>query len=100
MSCGHPVRLDDRPGVVAETADRVAVMHRGRIVETGPVDAVIENPQHPYTRDLLDAVPRFGRRRTGRKPEPVNLPTHTDGDVFHAVSEGHFVLGFGGSGVS
>ncbi|MAY64031.1 MAG: ABC transporter ATP-binding protein [Rhizobiales bacterium] len=78
--------------VVARLCDRVAVMHRGRVVESGPIAAVIENPQHPYTRNLLDAVPRFGRRRTGRKPVPVDLPLHGDGDRFVSVGEGHTVL--------
>jgi len=45
--------------VVAHLADRVAVMHRGEIVEVGAAAAVMENPQHPYTRRLLDAVPRL-----------------------------------------
>ncbi len=40
--------------VVAEIADRVAVMYSGRIVETGPVDAIFEHPAHPYTRGLMD----------------------------------------------
>jgi len=44
-------------GVVAETADRVAVMYAGRIVETGPVRAILQHPQHPYTRGLLASVP-------------------------------------------
>lgn len=44
-------------GVIAESADRVAVMYRGWIVETGPVAAVIENPRHPYTRGLIAATP-------------------------------------------
>jgi oligopeptide/dipeptide ABC transporter ATP-binding protein len=43
--------------VVRQIADRVAVMHLGRIVETGPADAVFETPRHPYTRALLSAVP-------------------------------------------
>ncbi|MFA6153476.1 ABC transporter ATP-binding protein [Mesorhizobium sp.] len=78
--------------VVARLCDRIAVMHRGRIVECGPVEAVIENPQHPYTRNLLDAVPRLGRRRTGQKPIPVRLPQHEDADTFMTVAEGHTVL--------
>lgn len=78
--------------VVARLCDRVAVMHRGRIVECGPVEAVIENAQHPYTRNLLEAVPRFGRRRTGQRPAPATLPQHEDGDNFVTVSEGHTVL--------
>jgi oligopeptide/dipeptide ABC transporter ATP-binding protein len=44
-------------GVVAETADRVAVMYAGRIVETGPVGAIFRQPQHPYTRGLLASIP-------------------------------------------
>lgn len=44
-------------GVVADIADNVVVMFRGRIVEAGPVDQVLGNPQHPYTRALLDCVP-------------------------------------------
>jgi oligopeptide/dipeptide ABC transporter ATP-binding protein len=44
-------------GVVAETADRVAVMYAGRIVETGPVRAILKSPQHPYTRGLLGSIP-------------------------------------------
>ena len=44
-------------GVIAETADRVAVMYAGRIVETGPVRAVFRNPSHPYTRGLLASIP-------------------------------------------
>jgi len=51
-------------GVVAETADRVAVMYAGRIVETGPVRAIFRQPAHPYTRGLLASMPggRPGRR--------------------------------------
>jgi peptide/nickel transport system ATP-binding protein len=44
-------------GVVAEIADRVAVMQRGRLVELGPARAVLENPQHAYTQTLIRAVP-------------------------------------------
>jgi ABC-type dipeptide/oligopeptide/nickel transport system ATPase component len=44
-------------GVIAETADRVAVMYRGRIVEQAPVRDIFRNPQHPYTRGLLASIP-------------------------------------------
>jgi len=44
-------------GVIAETADRVAVMYAGRIVETGPVRAIFRTPAHPYTRGLLASMP-------------------------------------------
>ncbi|MFM8992443.1 MAG: ABC transporter ATP-binding protein [Alphaproteobacteria bacterium] len=46
-------------GVVADMADRVAVMYAGRIVESGPVDAIFADPRHPYTRLLLRSVPRL-----------------------------------------
>ncbi len=44
-------------GVIAETADRVAVMYAGRIVEIGPVADVIHRPQHPYTVGLMGSIP-------------------------------------------
>jgi len=44
-------------GVIAEIADRVAVMYAGRIVEQGPVRAVLRSPQHPYTKGLLGSIP-------------------------------------------
>lgn len=47
-------------GVIAEVADRVAVMYAGRIVETGPVRDVIHAPKHPYTVGLMGAIPRLG----------------------------------------
>jgi len=49
--------------VVRYVSDRVAVMKEGEIVETGPSETVFANPQHPYTRALLDAVPDPERRR-------------------------------------
>jgi peptide/nickel transport system ATP-binding protein len=50
-------------GVIAETAHRVAVMYAGRIVEIGAVREVVTNPRHPYTRVLMDSIPRIGCRR-------------------------------------
>ncbi|MGL4729245.1 MAG: ABC transporter ATP-binding protein, partial [Bosea sp. (in: a-proteobacteria)] len=44
-------------GVIAETADRVAVMYAGRIAEIGPVRDVVQNPRHPYAKGLMGAIP-------------------------------------------
>jgi len=49
-------------GVIAETADRVAVMYAGRIVEIGPVREVIKQASHPYTRGLMGSIPSLGHR--------------------------------------
>jgi oligopeptide/dipeptide ABC transporter ATP-binding protein len=53
-------------GVVAETADRVVVMYGGRVVETGPVTQIFDDPRHPYTRGLLGSIPRLGGDRPRR----------------------------------
>jgi peptide/nickel transport system ATP-binding protein len=50
-------------GVIAETAQRVAVMYAGRIVEIGPVRDVIHAPRHPYTVGLMGSIPRIGTRK-------------------------------------
>ncbi len=49
-------------GVIAETADRVAVMYAGRVVEIGPVRDVIKNPSHPYTAGLMASIPALDRK--------------------------------------
>ena len=49
-------------GVIAETADRVAVMYAGRIVELGPVAAIIRDPRHPYTKGLIGSIPSLTER--------------------------------------
>ena len=67
-------------GVVAQLADRVAVMYAGRIVESAPVAELISNPLHPYTRALLAAVPVLGGESRklvtipGQVPSPGNFP--------------------------
>jgi peptide/nickel transport system ATP-binding protein len=48
-------------GVIAETADRVAVMYAGRIAEIGPVREVVRNPKHPYTIGLMGSIPKLDR---------------------------------------
>jgi peptide/nickel transport system ATP-binding protein len=49
-------------GVIAETADRVAVMYAGRLAEIGPVRDVVQRPQHPYTQGLMGSIPKLGAR--------------------------------------
>ncbi|GHJ92325.1 ABC transporter ATP-binding protein [Streptomyces sp. NE5-10] len=58
-------------GVAADRAGRVAVMARGRVVETGPTDEVLTSPRHPYTRTLLDAAPAFAPARRALPPGPA-----------------------------
>ena len=59
--------------VVAQMADRVVVMFRGNKVEEGTVEEIFENPQHPYTKALLAAVPKLGEMRGKAAPEPMKL---------------------------
>ncbi|MBK8092331.1 MAG: ABC transporter ATP-binding protein [Verrucomicrobiaceae bacterium] len=49
--------------IIRSVADRVAVMFRGQIVETGSADAVLKNPQHPYTRALVNCIPKMGPKQ-------------------------------------
>ncbi|WP_435335462.1 ABC transporter ATP-binding protein [Haloarchaeobius sp. TZWWS8] len=62
-------------GVVAEVADRVVVMYAGKVMETGDVFEVFEQPSHPYTQALLDCLPG---RRDGTDGIPGTLPDATD----------------------
>ncbi len=68
-------------GVVEHLSDRVAIMYLGRIVEAAPTPALYAQPNHPYTRALLDEVPRVGAGRKtfaairGEIPSPVNPPS-------------------------
>ncbi len=55
--------------VIAEMADRVVVMYQGEVVEQGPVDQIFHDPQHPYTRKLINAVPRIGSMTGKAAPE-------------------------------
>jgi peptide/nickel transport system ATP-binding protein len=73
-------------GVIAETADRVAVMYAGRIVEVGPVREVIKHAKHPYTRGLMGSIPMVGHdmgklaQIEGSMPRLTEIPT---GCPFH-----------------
>ena len=53
-------------GVIAETCDDVIVMYAGRVAESGPVEAIFDRPTHPYTRGLLDSIPRLEGTRKAR----------------------------------
>lgn len=61
-------------GAVSEIADDIAVMYAGRIVERGPVRAVLESPRHPYTAGLLATLPRLGRNPARLPAIPGNVP--------------------------
>lgn len=78
-------------GVVADMADNVAVMFKGTIVERGPVEQVLLQPQHPYTKRLLAAVPRLGggHGQFGVAPNPVEPTAEAALDVRDLVVEYH-----------
>jgi peptide/nickel transport system ATP-binding protein/oligopeptide transport system ATP-binding protein len=61
-------------GVVADIADRIAVMYAGRIVEEGTLDQIFYNPQHPYTWGLLGSITRVDKPRPERLPAIAGLP--------------------------
>jgi oligopeptide transport system ATP-binding protein len=73
-------------GVVADVADKIAVMYAGRIVETSPVHDIYKAPAHPYTRGLLDSIPRLdqkGQELYAIKGLPPNLLHIPPGCAFH-----------------
>ncbi len=73
-------------GVVAEVADRVAVMYAGRIVESGPLEVIFGRMRHPYTKGLFESIPKIEEKRRrlnvipGQVPYPMDLPV---GCKFH-----------------
>ena len=73
-------------GIVARMCDAVAVMYAGRVVEAGPVRQIFNEPRHPYTRALIESIPRLGEANgrltaiEGQPPDPAALPT---GCAFH-----------------
>lgn len=100
-------------GVVAETADRIAVMYAGQIVEIADVDTLFGNPLHPYTKSLLNSVPNAATKQSklhviqGIVPSLQNLPrggcrfspripwidssAHEEHPELHEVDPGHYV---------
>ncbi|MCD6291149.1 MAG: ABC transporter ATP-binding protein [Anaerolineae bacterium] len=83
-------------GVVAEMAQEIVVMYLGNIVERASVVDIFYNPKHPYTRALLESIPRFGKGRRqrltsikGMVPDPFHLPS---GCLFHPRCP-HFMPG-------
>ena len=83
-------------GVIAQVADDVAVMYLGSVVERGPVNEILKNPKHPYTRGLLNALPDINNLDAPLQPIPGNIPSPLDrpsGCVFrtrcpHASTDG------------
>jgi len=73
-------------GVIAQVADRVSVMYLGRIVESGPVKEVLHSPAHPYTRSLLNSLPKLDALDEELTPIPGDIPSPLErpsGCVFH-----------------
>ena len=73
-------------GVIAQVADRVSVMYLGRIVESGPVREVLHSPAHPYTRSLLNSLPKLEALDQELTPIPGDIPSPLErpsGCVFH-----------------
>ena len=73
-------------GVIAQVADRVAVMYLGCIVESGPVREVLHSPSHPYTKGLLNALPKLDALDEPLTPIPGDIPSPLErppGCVFH-----------------
>jgi oligopeptide/dipeptide ABC transporter ATP-binding protein len=73
-------------GVIAQVADRVAVMYLGGIVESGPVAKVLRSPSHPYTKGLINALPKIDALDEPLTPIPGDIPSPLErpsGCVFH-----------------
>jgi oligopeptide/dipeptide ABC transporter ATP-binding protein len=96
-------------------AENVVVMYLGKVVEEAPVDAIFFNPLHPYTRALLQSIPRFGEKSRHRRlssihgmvPDPYSIPKgcpfhprcsdmiagvcNTETPTYYQMEEGHKV---------
>ena len=65
-------------GVIAQVADDVAVMYLGSVVEQGPVNEILKNPMHPYTKGLINALPDINNLDAPLTPIPGNIPSPLD----------------------
>ena len=63
-------------GVVAQTCDRLAVLYAGRVAEIGSTNDIFNNPQHPYTRGLMNAIPKPGSRGKRMEAIPGTVPSN------------------------
>jgi peptide/nickel transport system ATP-binding protein len=63
-------------GVVAQTCDRLAVLYAGRVAEVGSTEDIFNNPQHPYTRGLMNAIPHPGSRGKKMAAIPGTVPSN------------------------
>ena len=70
-------------GVIAQIADDVAVMYLGSVVEKGPVNKILKNPKHPYTKGLLEALPDVNNLDAPLRPIPGNIPSPLDLSLIH-----------------
>lgn len=83
-------------GVVAGMCDRVAVMKNGEIVETGTTEEIFENPQHNYTKKLLNALPRLDERKKPKRPPLRSIGLENGKPLLEVKSlKQHFQLGKG-----
>lgn len=64
-------------GIAAHMADNIAVMQHGRVVEQGPAAQLLRAPQHPYSRKLMDAVPKLSRQKTCHPGEEVSFESYS-----------------------
>ena len=83
-------------GVVEYIADRIAVMYRGKLVELGTTEQIINNAQHPYTKRLLNSTPIMNPSKARKMFEEFEVSdedfTITEKEKLEEIEEGHFVL--------
>ena len=79
-------------GVVADIADRVAVMQEGLIVESGTVDQVLNQPSHPYTKSLIAAVPSLTPRPPRKKSDKTVIEVNSLNKVFGGEKRNYYYI--------